>query len=122
MTTRRYLLGGSLSLAAVMRAPDPAGAQASGQFGQSGLVGKLEGATLANTVPARFQEAPQLAELVKAGKLPRPPSACHPNPSSSSPCTPSAAMAAPGAAPSSAPATPRTATAWSPATSRCSGT
>ncbi len=70
MTTRRYLLGGSLSLAAVMRAPDPAGAQASGQFGQSGLVGKLEGATLANTVPARFQEAPQLAELVKAGKLP----------------------------------------------------
>ncbi|MCW3476771.1 ABC transporter substrate-binding protein [Limobrevibacterium gyesilva] len=42
----------------------------SGQFAQSGLVGALQGPTQANTVPASFKEAPQLAELVKQGKLP----------------------------------------------------
>ena len=60
MTTRRQILGGSLALAAVT----PARAQ--GQFTQSGLVGKLEGPTLATTMPARFQEAPQLAEQAAA--------------------------------------------------------
>ena len=70
MTTRRHVLGGSLGLATAMLAPGQVRAQGSGQFGQSGLVGKLEGATLATSVPANFQEAPQLAELVRAGKLP----------------------------------------------------
>ena len=39
----------------------------------SGLVGKLEGATIVTdpaAQPKEFKEAPQLAELVKAGKLP----------------------------------------------------
>jgi peptide/nickel transport system substrate-binding protein len=35
------------------------------------LIGKLEGAeVLTNTVPAKYSEAPQLAEMVAAGKLP----------------------------------------------------
>jgi len=70
MTTRRCLLGGSLVLAATTHPGRAAMAQGAGQFAQSGLVGKLEGATLADTIPARFNEAPQLAELVRAGKLP----------------------------------------------------
>ena len=70
MTTRRHMLGGSFGLATAMLAPGHVRAQGSGQFGQSGLVGKLEGATLASTVPAKFHEAPQLAELVKSDKLP----------------------------------------------------
>ena len=39
----------------------------------SSLIGKLEGPTFvldANQYPKSFKEAPQLAELVKAGKLP----------------------------------------------------
>ena len=36
----------------------------------SSLIGELEGPTLSDIVPAKFHEAPQLAELVKAGKLP----------------------------------------------------
>ena len=52
----------------------PAAAQQSGgTLGQSGLVGKLEGATIVTdpaAIPKAFQEAPQLAELVKQGKLP----------------------------------------------------
>ena len=41
--------------------------------GKSGLIGKLEGpkiVTDAAQMPKKFKEAPQLAELVKAGKLP----------------------------------------------------
>lgn len=44
-----------------------------GGFEQSGLVGKLEGPALITdpgSIPKRFQEAPMLAELVRAGKLP----------------------------------------------------
>ena len=72
MTTRRQMLGtaiigGGIALAA---RSGPATAQSGGQFGQSGLVGKLEGATLSDKMPATFQESPLLAELVKAGKLP----------------------------------------------------
>ncbi len=72
MTTRRQMLGtailgGGIALAA---RSSPATAQSGGQFGQSGLVGKLEGATLSDKVPTTFQESPLLAELVKAGKLP----------------------------------------------------
>jgi len=44
-----------------------------GTLGQSGLVGKLEGAEILTdpaAVPKVFKEAPQLADLVKQGKLP----------------------------------------------------
>ena len=47
--------------------------QAGNAIAQSGLVGKLEGASIVAdpaAMPKTFQEAPQLAELVKAGKLP----------------------------------------------------
>jgi peptide/nickel transport system substrate-binding protein len=50
-----------------------AAAQAAGDLNASGLVGTLQGPTMildpANW-PTEFQEAPMLAELVKAGKLP----------------------------------------------------
>jgi peptide/nickel transport system substrate-binding protein len=56
-------------------APVALGSGAYAQTGlqSSGLVGKLEGATIvtdAAALPKEFKEAPQLAELVKAGKLP----------------------------------------------------
>ena len=41
--------------------------------GKSGLIGKLEGPEVVTDTakaPKKFKEAPQLAELVKAGKLP----------------------------------------------------
>ncbi len=71
MATRRQLLGYGSAMAAVAAPTGSALAQAvSGQFAQSGLVGTLQGPTQATSVPAAFKEAPQLAELVKAGKLP----------------------------------------------------
>ena len=71
MTTRRHVLGGSIALAATPFLPHGVAAQAPpGQFTQSGLVGRLQGPTLASTIPTTFHEAPQLAELVKQGKLP----------------------------------------------------
>ena len=48
-------------------------AQAQNAFEQSGLVGKLEAPTIVTDpakMPKAFKEAPALAELVKAGKLP----------------------------------------------------
>jgi peptide/nickel transport system substrate-binding protein len=39
-------------------------------FQASGLLGTLESATQASSIPASFKEAPALAELVRAGKLP----------------------------------------------------
>ena len=56
-------------------APDWSGSAALAQTGlqSSGLVGKLEGATIVAdpaAQPKEFKESPQLAELVKAGKLP----------------------------------------------------
>ena len=66
----RALLGASL-LALAM--PQASLAQSGGSLGQSGLVGQLEGAEIltdAAAIPKAFQEAPQLAELVKQGKLP----------------------------------------------------
>jgi peptide/nickel transport system substrate-binding protein len=69
--SRRTLLRlGLLSLAATTPAPS-AGAQAAKPGAH--LVGKLEGPEVVTDpaqVPKRFREAPQLAELVKAGKLP----------------------------------------------------
>lgn len=51
----------------------PIEARAQGALAQSGLVGELEGVTIVTDPakwPKRFEEASQLAELVKAGKLP----------------------------------------------------
>ena len=73
MTTRRTFLGTSAALAAVSAPMAEALAQAvqaTGQVMQSGLVGSLQGVTQSTTIPTKFKEAPQLAELVKAGKLP----------------------------------------------------
>jgi len=73
MTTRRKFLGASAALAAVTAPTVDALAQAvtaKSAFDQSGLVGKLEGPTQVTTIPSSFKEAPQLGELVKAGKLP----------------------------------------------------
>ena len=73
MTTRRTFLGTSMGLTAASAPMVKALAQAvqaTGQAVQSGLVGTLQGATQSTTIPTKFNEAPQLAELVKAGKLP----------------------------------------------------
>ncbi len=69
-TSRRRVLAatGAAGFAAVTRR-----AWAEDSLAQSGLVGKLEGATLVTDpafAPKSFKEAPMLAELVKAGKLP----------------------------------------------------
>jgi len=72
MTTRRTFLGSTAAFAAAAVSTDAlAQAVASkGQFGGSGLVGTLQGATQAAVIPTGFKEAPQLAALVKSGKLP----------------------------------------------------
>lgn len=73
MTTRRTFLGATAAFAAAAAPTVDALAQAvtaKSTFDQSGLVGKLEGPTQVTTIPTSFKEAPQLAELVKAGKLP----------------------------------------------------
>lgn len=71
MRRRGLAIVGACLLAASALAPVELGAQ--GSLAQSGLVGELEGITIV-TDPAKwpksFKEAPQLAELVKAGKLP----------------------------------------------------
>ncbi len=62
-----------LALALMAGLATAAQAQHAEQMRQSGLVGKLETAAIVldtTQVPKKFQEAPQLAELVKAGKLP----------------------------------------------------
>ena len=67
----RALLGASLFALAM---PQASLAQSGGSLGQSGLVGELEGTTIitdrGRNGPKTFKEAPQLAELVKQGKLP----------------------------------------------------
>lgn len=66
---KRVLIG-ALALAALSAA---ASAQQGGALQQSGLVGKLEGPAMITDPaqwPKKFNEAPMLAELVKAGKLP----------------------------------------------------
>jgi len=72
MATRRQFLGYASMFAAA--APSAAAlAQAvsgTSKFQESGLVGTMQGATIADTKPSAFKEAPQLADLVKAGKLP----------------------------------------------------
>ena len=71
MATRRQVIGYGSALAVAGGPAGQAMAQAvGGQFAQSGLVGNLQGPTQATTMPGAFKEAPQLAELVRAGKLP----------------------------------------------------
>jgi len=71
---RRVLQAGLFALAATQM-PDGlvARAQAQGTKPSANLIGKLEGAEVVTDLaryPKTFKEAPQLAELVKAGKLP----------------------------------------------------
>jgi peptide/nickel transport system substrate-binding protein len=72
MSTRRQFMA-TASAAAVVAPAGHALAQAvagTGKFGESTLVGKLEGPNIATSMPASFKEAPQLAALVAQGKLP----------------------------------------------------
>jgi len=58
--------------AAVAQSATPADASKPAKIGSS-LIGKLQGPEIirdANAFPKSFKEAPMLAELVKAGKLP----------------------------------------------------
>ena len=73
-TRRRVLQAGLLALGAT-QLPDVLVARAFAQGPKPGanLIGKLEGAEVMLDLaryPKTFKEAPQLAELVKAGKLP----------------------------------------------------
>jgi peptide/nickel transport system substrate-binding protein len=71
MTTRRRVLGYASAFAAAAAPAGQALAQAAtSDLHKSGLVGTLEGAVQASTVPTSFKEAPMLAELVRQGKLP----------------------------------------------------
>ncbi len=68
-----WLMAASAAGILAATASAPLAQQSSNAIAQSGLVGKLEGAAVVTdpaAIPKAFQEAPQLAELVKAGKLP----------------------------------------------------
>lgn len=69
-TSRRTFLSTSATTAFLVATH---AAMAESDLSQSGLVGKLEGPAMITDpgqIPKSFQEAPMLAELVKAGKLP----------------------------------------------------
>src|SRR5262245_60797311 len=73
--SRRNVLRAGLVALAATQLPDGLVAPAAAQTGKPGasLIGKLEGAEVVldpARYPKAFKEAPQLAELVKAGKLP----------------------------------------------------
>ena len=72
MRMSRSIRGRALAAADIWRSMPVQPGQAQGVLGESGLVGKLEGATVQPTRRGRpkLGEAPMLAELVKAGKLP----------------------------------------------------
>ena len=76
MSTLIRLMASALAIASAIVTVQPVTpvlAQAKSTLADSGLVGKLEGAKVVTdpaAIPKAFQEAPQLAELVKAGKLP----------------------------------------------------
>jgi peptide/nickel transport system substrate-binding protein len=73
MTTRRSVLGYASALGLVGAPAAQALAQnvvQPSRFHASGLVGRLESATIASTIPTSFKEASMLAELVRQGKLP----------------------------------------------------
>jgi peptide/nickel transport system substrate-binding protein len=72
MITRRRFLANSSALAVATLGAAEALAQGGG-LAQSGLVGTLEGSQVVTdpaAIPKSFKEAPELAELVKQGKLP----------------------------------------------------
>ena len=71
--SRRTVLSGLAVAVAGADAFAAGVARAQGTLGQSGLVGHIEGPERIldpALIPKKFQEAPALAELVKAGKLP----------------------------------------------------
>ena len=71
MITRRRFLANSSTFAIATLGAAEALAQGGG-LAQSGLVGTLEGSQVVTdpaAVPKSFKEAPELAELVKQGKL-----------------------------------------------------
>ena len=80
LSRRAMLRLGMLALSATQL---PVAASAQGAKPGAHLIGKLEGAEVVTDpaqVPKRFNEAPQLAELVKAGKLPAGRAAHRPGP------------------------------------------
>ncbi len=74
MRTRTLLVAGTFALQATLAAfLTPSGASAQNTLQGSGLIGKLEGVKITedrSKWPTKFHEAPELAELVKQGKLP----------------------------------------------------
>ena len=71
--SRRAVLAGLAASPAAMEFLRSAVAEAQTSLSQSGLVGELQGPTIITDPakwPKKFDEAPMLAELVKAGKLP----------------------------------------------------
>src|ERR1051326_2052101 len=72
-TTRRQFLSYSSAFVATSAVALDALAQGAAGLAQSGLVGALDGSEVVTdpaTMPHKFQEAPELAELVRQGKLP----------------------------------------------------
>ncbi|GGC61741.1 peptide ABC transporter substrate-binding protein [Siccirubricoccus deserti] len=70
---RRREFGATVLAATSLAAAAAAQSGGGGAIGQSGLVGTLEGPAIVTDparVPRRFQEAPMLAEQVRAGRLP----------------------------------------------------
>jgi peptide/nickel transport system substrate-binding protein len=73
MHCKRWICARAVGVSLLLGAGATAALAQSGSLSQSGLVGKLEGAELISdpaAVPKELKEAPQLAELVKQGKLP----------------------------------------------------
>ena len=71
--SRRAALAGLAASPAAMAFLRGAIAEAQTSLSQSGLVGEIQGPTMITDPakwPTRFSDAPMLAELVKAGKLP----------------------------------------------------
>ena len=118
------LLSGSLAttgLRRVARGQEPSGPPS--KLGAQ-LIGTLEGPALIldpRQWPKRFHEAPMLAELVRAGKLPPVEERVPREPLVIKPVHRSGATAGHGGVASPALATARTGTASSPPTSSCSG-
>src|SRR5258708_7051869 len=72
-TTRRQFLTYSSAFVATSAVALDALAQGAAGLAQSGLVGALDGSEVVTdpaAIPHKFQEAPELAELVRQGKLP----------------------------------------------------
>src|SRR6201990_938167 len=71
--SRRTLMAGLAGSPAAIEFLHSAVSEAQSSLAQSGLVGEFQGPTMVTDPakwPKKFQEAPMLADLVKAGKLP----------------------------------------------------